>query len=134
MLKILKEGLDSDDWPEHDAAVPFTRLNHIQPLHTIPEEYSRTADLSAQMSLQYSLSRSAGHKRVYDQEKDEEEGGDDNDSAETQDAKRRKDTDSDGSDEDTTEPPNTEVFDWGEDSIMSVHGDGGTESGEEEIQ
>ena len=62
VLKILNEGLDSDDCPQHDAAVPFTGFKH----NVLPEEYSRTADLSAQMSLQYSLSRSAGHKRVHD--------------------------------------------------------------------
>jgi hypothetical protein len=130
VLRILKKGLDSDGWPEDDAAVTFTRLKHNEPLPSIVEEHYRRADISAQMSLQYQLSRSAGQKRAHDQTNDEEEeaGGD---SAEDPDAKRiRKDMDGEGSEEDATEPPNTEASDCGE-GFMSAYG--GTESGEDEI-
>jgi len=139
VLEILKRGLDSDGWPGDDAAVPFTRLKHNEPLPMIAEEYSRTTELSAQMSLQHSLSRSAGQKRAHNQAKDGREEGDDNNPAEDLDAKRRRkdidtddDTDEDEGEGDVTEPPNTEASDWRE-GCMSVDGDGATESGEEEI-
>jgi hypothetical protein len=36
VLGVLKEGLDFDDWPEDDAAVPFIRLKHNEPTRNIP--------------------------------------------------------------------------------------------------
>jgi hypothetical protein len=131
VLRILKEGLDSDGWPEDDAAVTFPRLKHNEPLPSIIEEHSRRADISAQMSLQYKLSQSAGQKRAHDQTNDEEEEEAGGDSTENPDAKRiRKDKGGEGSEEDAAEPPNTEASDC--EGVMSVYG--GTESGEDEIE
>jgi hypothetical protein len=126
VLTVLKEGLDSDNWPDDDAAVPFTPLKHNEPLPTIVEEHSRRADISAQMSLQYTLSRSAAQKRTRDQTTDDEEEGAGGDSTNNPDAKRRrKDMDSDMDEESATESANTHC---GE-SYMTVYG--GTESGED---
>ena len=88
-------------------------------------------DLSAQMSLH--KSRSARENRAHNQAKDGREEGDDNNSAGDLDAKRRRrDIASDEEGEgDATEPPKTEVSDWGE-GCMSVDGDGRTERGEGE--
>jgi hypothetical protein len=97
----------------------------LSPVSNIMNHYPQSprADLSARVSLKYSLSRSAGQKRAHYQAKDQEE--EDEEEEEDLDSKRRKKgTGSDGSEEDATEPPNAEAYDWGED-YMSVYG--GTE-------